>query len=423
MSDNGTRQRSGLVWVALAALPVLALIGMLYSRDRADMLEEPAAAQASETGTIAFLMEQQWLIRMKLAEAELRDLAPQVRAVGRIIPAANHRAVVSSPVAGLIGEEGVPLLGQEVRRGGELLTLRQIQSVAEAAQVVQLRLEVGRTASERRELEQGRIEAEIRLEHARRELDRAKRLHEAELIAQQEFEAAETDFQAAETVVSSFAMQLETLMEAPTPEVAAASTTPRHVLTSPIGGKVAEVYKSVGELVQAGEPILEVVNFETVWVEAPIFEKDLPAVLDAGRATFETAAYPGVEFEGRVVDVGVRIDEETRTATVTFEVPNPDGRLRIGMQANVRLDAGSPRSVIIIPAEAVLEHEGQDIVYVLLSGEEFERREVVLEGRYGNEVVVLGGLQPGERVVTQGAYQLKLQELQPADPGEHTHEV
>ena len=423
MTDNGATKRSGLVWIVVAALPVLALIGMLYSRERTDNVEEPAAAERGETGRVAFLMEQQWLIRMKLAQAELRDLAPQVRVVGRIIPAANHRAFVSSPVPGLIGEEGVPLLGQEVQRGGELLTLRQIPSVSEAAQVVGLRLEAGRTESERRALEQARVEAEIRREHARRELDRAKRLYEAEVIAQRELEAAETDFKAAETVVLSYARQLETLMEAPTPEVVAASTTPRHVLRSPIGGKVAEVYKSVGELVQPGEPILEVVNFETVWLEAPIFEKDLPTVLDAGRAIFETAAYPGVEFEGGIVDVGVRIDEETRAATVTFEVRNTDGRLRIGMQANIRLEAGSPRNVIVIPAEAVLEHEGQDIVYVLLTGEEFERRQVVLEGRYGNEVAILEGLKPGERVVTQGAYQLKLQELQPADPGEHTHEV
>lgn len=422
MTDKGTKRRSGLVWIVLAALPIVALIGMLYSRERADTIEEPAA-ERSRTGAVRFLMEQQWLIRMKLAQAELRDLAPQVRAVGRIIPAANHRAVVSSSVSGLIGEEGLPLLGQEVRRGGELLTLRQIPSAAEAAQVVQLRLEAARTESERRALEQARVEAEIRLEQARRELDRAKRLHEAEVIAQRELEAAATDFEAAETVVQSFAQQLETLMEAPTPALAAETTTARRVLTGPIAGKVAEVYKSVGELVQPGEPILEIVNFETVWVEAPIFEKDLPTVLDAGRAVFETAAYPGVEFEGAVVDVGARIGDVTRTATVTFEVRNPDGRLRIGMQANVRLDAGSRREVIVIPAEAVLEHEGQDIVYVLLSGEEFERRHVALEGRYGNEVVVLEGLKPGDRVVTQGAYQLKLQELQPADPGEHSHEV
>ena len=423
MSDNKPRQRSGMVWVLLAALPVLALIGSLYMKDASEAVEEPTPAEGGDTGTVAFLMEQQWLIRMKLAEAKLRDLAPQVRVVGRIVPAANHRAIVSSSVSGLIGEGGVPHLGQDVGRGDGLITLRQIPSVAETAQVVQLRLEAGRTEAERRGLEQSRAEAGIRLEEARRELDRAKRLFEAEVLAEQELDAAQTDFEAAETLVRSFDGQLEALVEAPTPGVAAASTNPSHDLTSPIGGKVTEVYKTVGELVQPGEPILEIVNFDTVWVEAPVFEKDLPSVIEVGHATFETAAYPGVEFVGRVVDVGARIDEHSRVATVTFEVENPDGRLRIGMQANVRLDAGTRRNLIVIPAEAVLEHEGQDIVYVLLSGEEFQRRNVVIGGRYGAEVAIAGGLEPGDRVVTQGVYQLKLQELQPADPGEHTHEV
>jgi len=93
------------------------------------------------------------------------------------------------------------------------------------------------------------------------------------------------------------------------------------------------------------------------------------------------------------------------------------------MQANVRLDAGEEVTAMIIPKEAVLEHEGRKIVYVLLSGEEFERREVTVGDELGDKLTVLTGLKKGERVVTQGAYQLKLQELRPANAGAHTHET
>jgi multidrug efflux pump subunit AcrA (membrane-fusion protein) len=93
------------------------------------------------------------------------------------------------------------------------------------------------------------------------------------------------------------------------------------------------------------------------------------------------------------------------------------------MQANVRLDAGSRAPVLLIPREAVLDNEGKKIVYVLISGEEFERRDVVLGDEYGRKVAIVSGVKPGERVVTQGAYQLKLQELRPANAGAHTHEV
>jgi membrane fusion protein, heavy metal efflux system len=108
---------------------------------------------------------------------------------------------------------------------------------------------------------------------------------------------------------------------------------------------------------------------------------------------------------------------------VIFAVPNGGRTLRIGMQADVRLDTGEAVEAVVIPAAAVLEHEGKKIVYVLLSGEEFERREVTVGDEVGGKVAVLTGLKPGERVVTQGALQLKLQELNPAEAGAHTHET
>jgi membrane fusion protein, heavy metal efflux system len=93
------------------------------------------------------------------------------------------------------------------------------------------------------------------------------------------------------------------------------------------------------------------------------------------------------------------------------------------MQADVRLDASESVKEMMIPREAVLDDEGKKIVYVLLSGEEFQRREVKLGAEYGGKVAVLEGLKPGERVVTQGALQLKLQELNPAGAPAHTHET
>ena len=169
--------------------------------------------------------------------------------------------------------------------------------------------------------------------------------------------------------------------------------------------------------------MFQIVALDTVWVEAPIFERDLGKLAKGGNAVFTTAAFPDKEFQGRLLHIGKVIDEQSRTATAIFEVPNRSEELSIGMQANIRLDSGSRAEVLLIPREAVLDNEGKKIVYVLLSGEEFERREVVLGDEYGDKVAVLTGVHKGERVVTQGAYQLKLQELRPANAGAHTHEV
>jgi multidrug efflux pump subunit AcrA (membrane-fusion protein) len=93
------------------------------------------------------------------------------------------------------------------------------------------------------------------------------------------------------------------------------------------------------------------------------------------------------------------------------------------MQANLRLGVGARTTLLLVPKESVLDNEGKKIVYVLRTGEEFERRDVVVGDEYGGKVAIVSGVKPGERVVTQGAYQLKLQELRPANAGAHTHEV
>src|SRR4030095_15922026 len=129
------------------------------------------------------------------------------------------------------------------------------------------------------------------------------------------------------------------------------------------------------------------------------------------------------ESQVRVVSIGAVVDEQSRAATAVFEVNNASGDLKLGMQANLRLGAGEKSSVVLVPRESILDNEGKKIVYVLRTGEEFERRDVVVGDEYGNEVAIVSGVKPGERVVTQGAYQLKLQELRPANAGAHTHEV
>jgi cobalt-zinc-cadmium efflux system membrane fusion protein len=185
---------------------------------------------------------------------------------------------------------------------------------------------------------------------------------------------------------------------------------------------VTKVNKSIGEQVSPGDAIVEISNLDTVYVEAPIFERDLNVLGRSRTATFTTSAYPQV-FRGTVLDIGATIDEQTRAANVIFVVENAGRALRLGMQANVQLDAQEAVTALMVPKEAVIESEGKRFVYVLLSGEEFQRREITVGDEYGEKVAVLTGVEKGERVVTQGAYQLRMQELRPADSGVHSHET
>jgi membrane fusion protein, heavy metal efflux system len=318
----------------------------------------------------------------------------------------------------------MPRIGQRVSQGQSLAVLIQTPTAAEAAQIqaaaTQVHIENSRVEAERRRLAQIEIEAAARLEEATHDLGRSQRLFEKKAYSAKALESDELAQKAAAAQLAAIREQLKALQNA-TPAASPASA--NYEVRAPISGTVVRVTKTVGEQVAPGEAIVEIVDLATVWVEAPIFEKDLGQLSRDVRAIFTTTAYPDREFQGRVIDVGKVIDEQSRTATAIFEVPNTSGELSIGMQANLRLDAGAPVPVLLVPRDAVLDNEGKKIVYVLLSGEEFERRDVVLGGEYGGQVAVLSGVKAGERVVTQGAYQLKLQELRPANAGAHTHEV
>ena len=415
-------------WIIVGAIVVIvALIGFSLLRRTAAPAEQGAApAAGNPTGTVKFLMEQQWLIRMKLAQADKQWVARQITSTGRVIPAQKNQAIVAPPVGGILSGGQLPRVGQQVKQGQTLAVLTQRPTAAESAQIAagnaQLRIEQSRIDGERRRLIQVANEAQVRLNQAKIEYERAQRLYDRKAYSLRQLQAAEADYKAAQANLAAATEQAKALGGSEG-KLGGIGVSTSYSVSAPISGTVVKVSKAMGEQVAPGEQIVEIINLDTVWVEAPIFERDLSFLSSQAKPVFTTSAYPGVEFSGKILDIGAVINEQSRAATVTFEVPNRDRTLRIGMQANVRLDAGEGADALIIPKEAVLDNEGKKIVYVLLSGEEFQRREVTIGDEYGNKVAVLTGLQPGDRVVTQGAYQIRLQELRPASAGAHTHET
>lgn len=429
-NDNHDARRKQIIIVVAAGLSALVILIAAIFLLRPVKKEAAAThAPAATAGKVTFLMEQQWLIRMKLALAEEQTIARQITATGRVVPAANSQAIVAPPVGGILTNRNLPRVGQSVAQGQTIAVIQQVATSAEQAQVraagASLDLEKARLEADRRTAS-GEVEAaRVRLDLATKEAARAQRLYERKAFSERQLQAAEADLKAAKAAYDAAVKRLEALGNAASASRSRASVSANasYTVRAPLSGYVTKVNKSIGEQVAPGEAIVEISNLNTVWVETPIFEKDLNRLTGNISATFTTPAYPDHEFKGTVLDIGAIIDESTRATKVIFQLPNDGRALRLGMQANVRLDAGEQVTAMIIPKEAVLEHEGKKIVYVLLSGEEFERREVIVGDELGGKIAVLSGLNKGERVVTQGAYQLKLQELQPAEAGAHTHET
>ena len=446
-TGNGNKSRTWLIAASVVSVLLFGLIAVfVWQRTMRTAETTKTEAEKNEAGTVKFLMEQQWLVKMKLAQAEEQTVARQITAVGRVVPAANSQAMVSTPVAGILSDRQLPTIGQFVSAGSPIAIVTQTATSAEQAQTraaiaqaeaqrvqlqsqnAQITVENARLESEKRAADGEVDAAKIRVDTARREADRMQRLFDGKAASEKQLQAARSEVASAQSNYDSAVKRRDALLAArPVDPVNVASISVGGVnnnltISAPFGGYVTKVNKSIGEQVSPGDAIVEISNLDTVYVEAPIFERDLNLLGGGRTATFTTSAYPQ-DFKGSIVDIGASINEQTRAANVVFLVENAGRALRLGMQANVKLDAEQTVIAMMVPKEAVIESEGKQYVYVLLSGEEFQRREVTIGDEYGEKVAILTGIEKGERVVTQGAYQLRLQELRPADTGVHSHET
>ena len=128
------------------------------------------------------------------------------------------------------------------------------------------------------------------------------------------------------------------------------------------------------------------------------------------------------EGGGKLIDVGSVVDPDNRTLPVRYEVPNAERLLKVGMFADVAIETTRAEEAVAIPESALVDEDGRPVVYVLLDGEHFEKRDVELGIRDSGFVEVKAGLKAGERVVTKGAYAIRLASVSSVIPAHgHTH--
>jgi len=173
-----------------------------------------------------------------------------------------------------------------------------------------------------------------------------------------------------------------------------------------IGGVVTEAPLVNGQLVEAGQRILRVLDSSVLWVHADVYERDLASVEASKTALISSPGFPGQVFHGRRVAVGASLGEVQGTVETYFETPNPGGRLRVGMLVDVEIQRGEPRPTLVVPRSALSEKDGRKLVFVHTAPERFAAREVRVVSNLGDRVSVEGSLTAGERVVTAGSYQL-----------------
>jgi Cu(I)/Ag(I) efflux system membrane fusion protein len=176
-------------------------------------------------------------------------------------------------------------------------------------------------------------------------------------------------------------------------------------LRAPADGTVMEKMAVEGMHFTAGEPLYRIADLSTVWVNADVFEQDIGALRDGQEAKIEVNAYPGATFAGRVDFIYPTVSQETRTGKVRIVVRNTNGRLKIGMYANVAFETGiGDRPVLAVPDSAVIDSGTRQVVLIERGGGKFEPREVKLGAHADGFYHVRQGLTAGERVVVSANF-------------------
>lgn len=365
-------------------------------------------------GRIVYLKEQAWKTAFANEPVAERELQASLAVAGSLVAPPHLQAIVAAPVAGQLRMVAAKSPGDAPLTVGSTVTAGQLLgSIAP-------RLAEGVLPTLEAEL-QG---AEVELRVAERQSARLRGLLAERAVAQREADDAAGRVDTAKARLQGAKARLAQFRSGAT--ALAQAATAGYEVRAPIGGIVVEFSAVTGAQVEAGQLLLRVVDPSEVWLQARVFEADLGKIglVDTAWFQLEGEAKPMdvAALRGRLLPVSPLVDPQTRTVAVTFALPNPAQTLQVGRAARVQLALGKPVRCLAIPRMAVIEEAGRPVAYVQVEGEAFERRVLTLGVQDREHVQVIEGLSLGERVVTLGAWDIKLSASSGAIPAHgHAH--
>jgi len=393
------------------AFPSVKVFADAHETEHADAPEVPAG--------ISFLKEQQWKMLAGTDPATKRRLVEQLRLPAMVTARPGSLAQVTPPVAGrllLPAGKSMPLVGEKVETG-QVLALIQPSFSEVGARFVEAEGEV--------------VRARLALEQADLALKRVERLAKVEAKSGRELQEAEFALKTAQAKYDAGLALQSTYRQAST-NVGGQSATanqPAIELRSPIAGTIInQSVAAVGEHITAEKAVFTVLDAATVFVEARVPEASVKRLGATKAASYEVPGETGTFISitgvgtGRLVFVGIQVDAATRTVPLVYEARNPDHLLRVGQSVNLFVETARAEDTLAIPSAAIVEEDGRPIAFVQVAGETFQKRDLTLGIRDGNWVQVLSGITEGERVVTKGAYAVRLASVSSAIPAHgHVH--
>jgi membrane fusion protein, heavy metal efflux system len=350
----------------------------------ADATVDPTAPD----GEIAYLKEQQWANPFATVVAAPRPMRRSVPGFATVLPPADAGAEIRVPADGFLAPGGFVRAGEAVAAGDVLAVL--VPRLGDGTDVGELTVAVERARS--------------RQTLAARDVERLEGLVGQGAVPERRLVEARQSLEVASTELRVARARLEQYQHA-----GRESGLP---LRAPLAGMVVSATARPGAYVRQGQQLFLLSAPDRRWLEVRVPERFATALGDAAGAWFDGPESGPVTLDAasgaRVVQTDLAIDPVTRTAAVTVEYPVRAGGQPIGARFAARVFTEAPGDRLAVPRSAVIDDGGQRVVYVQAGGETFARRPVVLGVVDGGWVEVTRGVAAGERVVSDGAYLVRL---------------
>ena len=376
-----------------ALLAAVALLSACGKKPEASV-QAAAPSPSVQTGQISLPPNSPKLAQIKVAAVETAQVPTvEVTAPGKVEANSNHMSHVALPLAGRIASLLVHL-GDQVKSGQTLLLIESTD--ADAAMSTYLSSEAGVNT------------AKSALLKAQSDYDRVRDLYEHKAVAQKEVVNAESALsQGKSTLDQAQAVREQSGRRLTILGLNRNQFGQKVAVTSPISGKVMEITVAAGEYRNdTNAPLITIADLSTVWVSSDVPETQIRFIEPGEALEISLAAYPGQTFRARVTRIADTVDPTTRTIKVRAEMSNARGLFRPEMYGTIR-HVESTAVLPVVPASAVVQGDGQNIVYREISQGTFEPVAVKLGNREGDRIGVLQGLKSGDRIIVDGVMLLK----------------
>lgn len=396
--------------------------------DLDDLTDSETRAQSEQirlnvTGQTAF--------DIKVGTVEAKRINPELTVPGRVEIAPNRSFRIHTLQEGRICRIFVTL-GQAVKQGQTIAWVDSAEINRIAAEALQSRAQIqAELAQTKTILDDEVMQAESRHKLAKVNFERVQQIVDEGIGAKKELDQATSELEVASTRLAAAQRKREQVLLALNERLRLTIEplrqrlmllglsesgideilkTKKTVVCVPIrsshDGQVVAISTTLGQSVSPADSLFTVADLSRVWVTAQIYESDVARISEGQEAAVKLPSLPGRTFQGQLSYVSTSVDPVGRTLPVAVELENKDGKLKVGMYAEVHIRASASHALPIVPWEAIVQREKKN--YVLLESQgSFKPVQVRLGHSFDHQVEIREGVNAGDRIVTEGAFQLE----------------